>query len=109
VRATVTFRAGDLDAAFQLFDKLFRKYRERPFNGDDRVSRSMDEAMREQELRGADAIKFAEESLKKVHANAATWETEYVDEATGDRWIMDYPDSERHGGGTPRLRRLPAG
>ena len=29
---------------------------------------------------------------------------EYIDDATGERWVMDYPQSELHGGGPPRLR-----
>jgi hypothetical protein len=30
-------------------------------------------------------------------------EVEYIDDRTGDRWVMDYPDSEQQGGGSPRL------
>ena len=55
------------------------------------------------ELHGAVAIEFAK-GLRKVGVNARTWEVEYIDDATGERWIMDYPQSELHGGGPPRLR-----
>ena len=55
---------------------------------------------------GAEAINFAEEKLKKIKSNPDTWETEYVCEETGDIWLMDYPNSEQHGGGSPRLRKM---
>ncbi|MGH8570805.1 MAG: Imm27 family immunity protein [Gammaproteobacteria bacterium] len=29
-----------------------------------------------------------------------------MDDGTGDRWLLDYPESEQHGGGSPRLRKL---
>jgi hypothetical protein len=56
------------------------------------------------ELHGAAAVNYAKR-LRKVHANPQTWEIEYVDDATGDSWVMDYPQSELQGGGNPRLRR----
>ena len=37
--------------------------------------------------------------------NATGWETEYEDPKTGAIWVMDYPHSEYHGGGSPRLRK----
>lgn len=62
--------------------------------------------MTAQELEGAEAIRYAETKLKKVRSDPDTWEVEYVDEATGETWILDYPDSGAHGGGSPRLRRI---
>ncbi len=59
------------------------------------------------ELRGAEARQFADENLEKVRTDSSTWEIEYIDRRTGTRWIMDYPDSGAHGGGAPRLRRVP--
>jgi hypothetical protein len=56
------------------------------------------------ELRGAVAMEFVS-TLKKIRSNPETWEIEYLDETTGDVWVLDYPDSEYHGGGSPRLRR----
>lgn len=58
------------------------------------------------EYKGAEAIDFAEKYLKKVKSNPDTWESEYICEETGDIWLMDYPNSEQHGGGSPRLRKL---
>lgn len=58
----------------------------------------------EKEYRGAEAIAFAEKNLKKIKSNPDTWETEYICE-DGDIWLMDYPNSEQHGGGSPRLRK----
>ncbi|MGQ3211103.1 MAG: Imm27 family immunity protein, partial [Shinella sp.] len=43
--------------------------------------------------------------LIKTGTNAETWETEFRDEATGETWILDYPHSHLHGGGSPRLRK----
>jgi len=56
------------------------------------------------ELRGEQAVRRAE-TMRKVRVNQDKWETEYLDEESGERWVMDYPDSALHGGGTPRLRR----
>ncbi len=55
------------------------------------------------EIRGAAAVEYAKR-LRRVRANPQTWEVEYVDEETGEHWVMDYPQSEVHGGGEPRLR-----
>jgi hypothetical protein len=56
------------------------------------------------ELNGAAAVEYAKR-LRKVSVNAQTWEVEYIDDANGARWIMDYPHSQLQGGGTPRLRQ----
>jgi hypothetical protein len=45
-------------------------------------------------------------SLKKVRADGSKWEVYYTDTATGEKWIEDYPSSEYHGGGPPRLRMV---
>lgn len=57
------------------------------------------------EFRGAEAIRYADTHLRKTRVNADTWETEYINDSTGERWILDYPEAELHGGGSPRLRR----
>lgn len=57
-------------------------------------------------LEGAEAIRYADAKLKKVRSDPDKWEVEYVDEASGEKWILDYPNSEEHGGGSPRLRRI---
>jgi len=59
------------------------------------------------ELHGAEAVRFAAERLRRLRSNADTWETEYVDDATGELWVMDYPHGELQGGGSPRLRKQP--
>ena len=58
------------------------------------------------QYRGAAAVKIAL-SMKKLGHDDSGWEVYYQDDRTGDRWVMDYPDSGLHGGGSPRLRRLP--
>lgn len=62
--------------------------------------------MDETELRGAAAIEFAETRLKRISTNPETWEVEFLDEVTGKRWLLDYPESGQPGGGNPRLRRI---
>jgi len=57
------------------------------------------------ELNGRDALDYAKR-LRKVREDATGWEIEYIDDATGERWLMDYPQSYLHGGGPPRLRRV---
>ncbi len=60
------------------------------------------------ELHGAEAKTYADNHLQKVEANPETWEVEYVDPATEQRWIMDFPHGAYHGGGPPRLRPVPS-
>jgi hypothetical protein len=56
------------------------------------------------EFRGGAAVDYTKR-LRKVRIDAQTWEVEYVDDATGETWVMDYPQGELPGGGEPRLRR----
>jgi hypothetical protein len=58
------------------------------------------------ELFGAEALKYAEANLRQIRAFPDRWETEYEDPRTKEKWILDYPHSERHGGGEPRLRKV---
>ncbi len=55
--------------------------------------------------KGNDAIVFAKK-LIKIFSNPETWEIEYKDPITGEKWLMDYPHSEQQGGGSPRLRKI---
>lgn len=57
------------------------------------------------ELVGNDAKGFAEAHLDKLRTDPVNWTIEYRDRPDGSLWIMDYPQSELHGGGPPRLRR----
>ncbi len=58
------------------------------------------------EIHGAKAQEYAQRNLVKVRVDKDGWEIEYVDPITGERWLMDYPQSDAHGGGPPRLRRM---
>jgi hypothetical protein len=60
------------------------------------------------ELEGARALAYADKHLREVKVDAATWEVEYVCPTSGQRWLMDYPQSGAHGGGSPRLRAVPS-
>jgi hypothetical protein len=60
-----------------------------------------------EQLEGEDAIAFAERHLRKLEVGGLNWEIAYGDPNTGEKWLMDYPHSEAHGGGSPRLRKLP--
>lgn len=55
------------------------------------------------ELWGMDA-KSKALTLRKIGQDDAKWEIYYQDDLTGEQWVMDYPNSELHGGGAPRLR-----
>ncbi|MCA0279452.1 MAG: immunity 27 family protein [Proteobacteria bacterium] len=57
---------------------------------------------------GVEALSRAK-SLTRVKADPDIWEVEYRDEATGEIWLLDYPHSEQHGGGSPRLRKARLG
>jgi immunity protein 27 of polymorphic toxin system len=56
-------------------------------------------------LRGREAKRFAEKQLEQVDVDADARTTTYRNPADGSTWIMDYPRSTLHGGGSPRLRR----
>jgi hypothetical protein len=58
------------------------------------------------ELVGSKALEYANAHLRKVRVIAEKWETEYEDVITGDVWLLDYPHSQLHGGGEPRLRKI---
>ncbi|MCH7480809.1 MAG: hypothetical protein IIC79_05390 [Chloroflexi bacterium] len=61
------------------------------------------------EINGLDAQKYSSEHLQELNSDPISWETEFVCLKTGVLWIMDYPNSGRHGGGPPRLRKkIPA-
>lgn len=61
-----------------------------------------------EELFGSNAQHYAREHLKELDNDSAQWTTQYECEDTGEIWIMDYPESERHGGGSPRLKKVNA-
>ncbi|WP_209854717.1 Imm27 family immunity protein [Rhizobium herbae] len=56
------------------------------------------------EYSGAEALSKARHFIN-ISSDPNKWETEYRDEKTGETWILDYPQSERHSGGSPRLRK----
>lgn len=57
-------------------------------------------------LTGNEADQYAAEHLEKVEVDATAWTKRFRCPTTGATWLMDYPESELHGGGSPRLRRL---
>lgn len=58
---------------------------------------------------GNEARAYADDHLEQVDVDPVTWTVEYRDRRNGSRWLMDYPQSELHGGGPPRLRRMTPG
>lgn len=56
-----------------------------------------------QEYFGAEALAIVRD-LRETQVDPETWTKEYLDHHTGEVWILDYPNSERQGGGSPRLR-----
>ncbi|SHN12734.1 Imm27 family immunity protein [Roseibium suaedae] len=61
-------------------------------------------AFEEDEYVGADALS-RRTKLTEIRVDPEKWETLYQDMETGDLWVLDYPNSHLHGGGSPRLRR----
>lgn len=57
------------------------------------------------ELAGAEAARYVTH-LRLVAQYGDAWEAEYVCDQTGHRWREDYPHSELHGAGPPRLHRI---
>jgi hypothetical protein len=51
-------------------------------------------------------MEFYEKRKQLKLVKQMNWENYYLDEKTGEKWIEEYPNSERHGGGTPQLRLL---
>lgn len=58
------------------------------------------------EFTGNEALAYAENHLKTISIDKNNWQTLYECPITGIQWIEDYPYSEYHGGGSPRLRKL---
>lgn len=58
---------------------------------------------------------YGEEALNKISAmrhmtsHEGNWTKLYFDPVFQNEWILDYPDSELHGGGIPRLKKLERG
>jgi hypothetical protein len=80
-----------------------RYFRASECNDEDRTMTNEDH-----ELKGAEAKRYADSRLRKVRVDPGNWTIEYEDPETGERWLMDYPDSGAQGGGSPRLRKLTA-
>ncbi|QOF72005.1 hypothetical protein IG197_02625 [Aminobacter sp. SR38] len=59
----------------------------------------------EVECRGAEAIERTRR-LRLLKTDPENWTNEYVDDKSGDVWLLDYPDPETHGGGPPRIRKI---
>jgi hypothetical protein len=58
------------------------------------------------ELRGREAVVFAQNRLREIRVDRISWITEYEDPNTHERWIMDQLYPEAQGGGVPRLRKV---
>jgi hypothetical protein len=58
------------------------------------------------EFNGNEAVEYCEEHLREVEVDGANWTITYECPVTGSKWVRDYPHSEHHGGGSPRLRRM---
>ena len=59
-------------------------------------------------LTGSDATLMASR-LTEVRVDQDAWQVWYRDPETGDLWLLDYPESDLHGSGVPRIRRMPVG
>lgn len=59
------------------------------------------------QLVGEDAYRYANEHLHRLATDYSGWVTEYECPCSDNKWLMEYPDSQLHGGGLPSLTRLP--
>lgn len=59
---------------------------------------------REWPLEGRAAEEFRDSFLVQAGDPDENWSIPYVHRETGERYVMEYPDADYHGGGTPRLR-----
>lgn len=59
------------------------------------------------ELEGNEALDYIDSHLVKIKVDGKNWEITYKCPFTAIKWLKDYPHSEYHGGGSPRLRKLP--
>ena len=57
------------------------------------------------ELHGVELQDYVKHHLRLIEINKK-WETSYECPDTGVQWLEDFPDSQLHGGGTPRLRKI---
>jgi hypothetical protein len=60
------------------------------------------------ELSGNEADQYADEHLEELAVDVVAWTVTYECPTKGLRWLRDYPQSELHGGGPPRLRQIGA-
>ena len=59
------------------------------------------------EIIGPEIQDYCSKHLQKVSVDGEKWEITYICPITNIQWIKDYPHSEYHGGGPPRLQKLP--
>ena len=57
------------------------------------------------ELEGRAAEEFRDAHLVQASEPGDDWRIRYVHRETGERYVMEYPQADHRGGGTPRLRR----
>lgn len=60
------------------------------------------------EYSGAEAIE-ASARMTKIAVDQQSWTVTFRDEITGQIWVLDYPNAEPQGGGSPRLRQVLSG
>lgn len=58
------------------------------------------------ELGGNEANQYVREHLVEVSADVDNWTFSFRCPAVGRSWLLDYPKSHQHGGGSVRLRQL---
>ncbi|TFH33113.1 MAG: hypothetical protein E4G99_11905 [Anaerolineales bacterium] len=57
-------------------------------------------------LEGAEAKSYAREHLIEVRVDEERWVTELRCPEIGERFLLEYPHAEYHGGGSPVLRKM---
>lgn len=57
-------------------------------------------------LEGRAAEEYRDAYLVQASEPDADWNVPYRHKETGEPFVMEHPDADYHGGGTPRLRRI---
>lgn len=58
------------------------------------------------ELRGASAKSYANDHLEEISVDALNRVTNLSCPETGERFTLEFPQAEYHGGGSPLLRKI---
>ena len=59
-----------------------------------------------EQLEGNNAQRYCSNHLENIYADGETWQIFYKCPSKDISWVKEFSNSELHGGGSPRLRKL---